>query len=192
MKYDKHLSFGGNTPASYSRRSCLKLLSGTAIGGAALISAPLVAASSDAASELQMPHLQKSESLSLDKPVPDITINININRHDLVDWMMIENLREVPLVLKQFTPRWVAYNNRLLDLDAMLSRQQRGVNQLEIWPNYAWNHSLRGAVRPMPGHAVTTDYYDARLDASLATAGHRSLQLSCCVDAQGIVQLLPS
>lgn len=191
MKQNKHPAVCSTAPASESRRNCLKLMSGGAIGGAALVSAPMAMA---AASELDTESVSPS-LLGGHKPanqrIPDITINININRHDLVDWMMIENLHEVPIILKQFAPRWVAYNNLLLDLDAMLPRQQRGRNQLEIWPNYAWNHSARGALRPLNEcSGISGDCYDASRAAAAANTGARSLQLPCCVNEQGVVTLL--
>ena len=106
--------------------------------------------------------------------------------------MLIENLREKPLVLKQFAPQWLSYNEKLLDLNAMLSRQQQGRNQLEIWPNYAWNHSVRGAVRPVHGcKALPQTCFDAgQLSRAAIQSGYQSMQLPAHVDTKGVVRLL--
>lgn len=192
MKHDNDPAICTETPEGISRRICLKMMSGTAIGGAAIVSAPALVAATGLNTESGF---STQTALATELPagnhIPDLTINININRDDLVDWIMIENLHEHPLVLKKFAPRWVVYNQRLLDLDAMLSRQQRGRNQLEIWPNYAWNHSVRGAVRALHECSdITGNCYDASRAAQAATSTHRSLQLPCSVDSQGRVKLL--
>jgi len=120
-----------------------------------------------------------------------LTINININRADLDDWVLIESMVEHPLVLRGFAPRWVAYNGLALDLDAMLSRQQRGRNALEIWPNHAWTHSVKGALRPLS--QLVQDHSQACFEDfnhRAAGTGTRSIQIPCVVNEAGVVQLV--
>ncbi len=110
----------------------------------------------------------------------NLTVNININREDLDDWVLIENLTEQPITLHRFKPRFVNYNDKELDLDALLSRQQRGKRSVEIWPNHAWSHSLKGATSG--DTSPTIKQADSRLV--------RSVQLPCYVDDDGIVHLI--
>lgn len=172
------------------RRTCLKIVSGAAIGAGAFSVFP--AAAQPLVAKASAPLLE-SGAIDDTPVLPDLTININLNRPDLPDWMLIENMREEPLVLTQFAPRWLVYNEKLLDLNAMLSRQQRGRNQLEIWPNYAWNHSVRGAVRSV--HECGTlpqNCFDAgKLSSAVIQSGHQSLQLPAQV-SRGVVTLLES
>ena len=179
---------------NHARRTCMKMVSGAAIatGGLSVMPAAALPLAKSFIASASSASMVESGSIGSNLMLPNLAINININRSDLPDWMLIENLREAPLVLKQFAPQWLSYNDKLLDLNAMLSRQQRGREQLAIWPNYAWNHSVRGAVRSV--HQCVT-FPQACFDASqLSTAaiqsGYQSFQLSAHVDTNGVVRLL--
>jgi hypothetical protein len=114
----------------------------------------------------------------------NLTINIQLNREDLDDWVLMENLTEQPLVVRAFEPRYVQYQNKVLDLHSLLSRQQRGKEQLEIWPNHAWTHSVRGATRAQ--HPLRSDSGACQVsDADQC----RSIQLAAFVHADGDVTL---
>lgn len=115
--------------------------------------------------------------------VQHLSINIQKNQTGLDDWVLIENMTEEPLVARCFEPRFVQYNNTVLDLNALLSRQQRGKEQLELWPNHAWTHSTRNAtrgvhaLRPAAEHIVKIDNET------------RSVQFGAQVDDKGRVCL---
>lgn len=118
--------------------------------------------------------------------LPNLTINININRPDLSDWLLFENLTESPLLIRQFSPRFVAYNSHVLDMEAMLMRQQRGKNELEIWPNYAWTHSVKGAVSKRDIEQAI-EYSNTVMIPNMPD--NHSLQLACVVDESGVVKI---
>jgi len=120
---------------------------------------------------------------------PNLTINININRPDIDDWLLFENLTESPLIIRQFSPRFVAYNAAVLDMNAMLARQQRGKHQLEIWPNHAWTHSVKGATSKRDIDQLI-EYSNTVMVPNMP--GHRSLQLPCIVDKTGVVKIFDS
>lgn len=193
---DAHPDRQGADYTDTDRRRFLK--TSTALAGLgsslSLLVAPKVAVTATIA------WIDKSSSnhYSDDPGIQNLTINININRDDLDDWVLIENLTEQPLVLQRFIPQWVSYNDWELDLNALLSRQQRGKDQLEIWPNYAWSHSVKGAVRKIntqttlsPLSESVTGNFDATGNL-IKMAGNRSLQLPCCVGVDGIVRLINS
>jgi len=125
-----------------------------------------------------------------DKPTdfepPNLTININVNRQDLDDWLLLENLTESPLLIRRFSPRFVAYNASVLDMNAMLNRQQRGIDQLEIWPNHAWTHSVKGATSKRDIDQIF-EYSNTIMIPNMPD--NRSLQLSCIVDQSGVVRI---
>ena len=179
-----------NMLVNNERRNCLKIMSGAVAGAVSMHSLTGAAAPLESGSSIHQPvHAELPEPGQM---IPNLTVNINFNRSDLPDWMLIENLREEPLVLKQFAPRWVEYKEHVLDLEAMLTRQQRGRKQLEIWPNHAWTHSLKGAVHALHDcGSIEGNCIDARQAGKAALfAGHRSLQLSARVDSSGAVTLL--
>ena len=121
------------------------------------------------------------------KPIEhQLTINIQMNKDGLEDWVLIENMTEAPIIMRSIEPRYVSYGEKVIDLRALLSRQQRGKNQLEIWPNYAWSHSVVGASRqkhPLRPTATTT--YKAEMNQD-----SRSLQIKARADSKGRITLL--
>lgn len=112
-----------------------------------------------------------------------LSINIQKNRQDLDDWVLIENMTEAPLVARSFEPRYVHYGNTVLDLNALLTRQQKGKEQLELWPNHAWTHSTRGATRAP--HALRP------VDSQrvVINSDTKSVQIAARVDKNGQVIL---
>ena len=114
-----------------------------------------------------------------------LSLNVQLNRDDLEDWVLIENMTEQPVVVREFSPRYVTYNQRVLDLNALLSRQQAGKNQLEIWPNFAWTHSVRGASRAQHPMRPQT----AGNCSGVMNKDTRSMQLALQVDRNGTARL---
>ncbi len=168
---------------SNSRRRFLKLSTALAGIGSSL---SIFSGAATAAWDMQSAHFS-----DINEPAGDgdqlpthqnLTININSNRADLDDWVLIENLTEQPLTLSKFEPRYVFYNGKELDLDALLTRKQRGKHQLEVWPNHAWSHSVKGAIRRT---AEPTE-----IESTEMTADHRSIQLPCRVNSNGVVHLI--
>ena len=180
-------------PANNGRRNCLKLVSAAAFGAGTLGALPAAAGRPLLSPAGASRSIAESDQVDVRAVLANLSININMNRSDLPDWILIENLREQPLVLKQFAPRWLVYNQKLLDLNSMLSRQQRGRSQLEIWPSYAWNHSMRGAVRSLHECGeLPQPCFDATQISNAVIQSVKSLQLQAHADAAGVVTLLES
>jgi len=180
-------------PASWQRRKAIKVV---------LSAASVVPGISWAFEQRGMAQPEKGQGAELEPSFikgiadqqaglewPNLTINININRPDIDDWLLFENLTESPLIIRQFSPRFVAYNASMLDLNAMLARQQRGKRQLEIWPNHAWTHSVKGATS-LRDIDQLIDYSNTVMVPNMP--GHRSLQLACIVDKDGVVKIFDS
>jgi hypothetical protein len=170
-----------------AKRKTLKTIGATTAGVAATSTAGVMAGST-LDNALQNPlNSDKAESASMSAQANSVTqhvsINIQKNRQGLEDWVLIENMTEAPLVAKTFTPRYVQYDNTVLDLNALLTRQQKGKKQLELWPNHAWTHSTRGATRAP--HTLRP------VDAQTATVNRdtRSIQIGARIDSNGQVFL---
>lgn len=132
-----------------------------------------------------VPSAQGSAKHTDSAAVHQLTINVQLNRHDLDDWVLLENMTEAPLVAKSFKPRYVQYGNTVLDLNALLMRQQKGKKQLELWPNHAWTHSTRGATRAShPLRPVDAQIVSVNSDT-------RSIQIAAQIDNNGQVLLSP-
>jgi len=161
----------------FKKRKTLKTLGAAAGAGgmAAVSTASAAAPRTDATGAASQPTAAHDHNL---------TINIQLNRADLDDWVLMENLTEQPLMVRAFEPRYVQYLNKVLDLHSLLSRQQRGKEQLEIWPNYAWTHSVRGATRAR--HPLRSD---AGSHHACDADNCRSIQLAAYVHADGHVTL---
>ena len=128
------------------KRSTLKTLS-AATGVAATGVAATTSITGTAMADYSADALIAQMAEAMAESEPQISINIQMNREGFEDWVLIENLTEEPLQLRSFAPRYVSYNQKVLDLDALLSRQQQSKKQLQISPSYAWTHSVRGATR---------------------------------------------
>ncbi len=167
-----------------SKRDTLKKITATAgVVAASAMAAPAVA--DHIAPTKATPAAAKQTTL--DSP-QQLTINIQMNREELDDWVLIENTTEQPLIVKSFQPRFIQYRNQVLDLNALLSRQQRGKNQLEIWPNQAWTHSVRNATRAAhPLRPAAAPLHVASMDTDV-----RSLQIGVQVAQDGKASLLQS
>ena len=133
-----------STPHSIdnAKRTTLKKLGATAgVAATASASAAIANAALTTNQSNNKPTARESSSAH------HLTINLQKNRDDLDDWVLIENMTETPIVVQSFEPRFVQFDNTVLDLQALLSRQQKGKQQLEIWPSHAWTHSTKDAVR---------------------------------------------
>ena len=193
MEHDDDSSETGCMPFSPERRKAIKLaLSAAAILpgiGLACEQHGMVLHEKSLNAKLKTSVIDKSDDGQSAHELPNLTINININRPDLVDWLLLENLTESPLMIRQFSPRFVAYNANILDMNAMLARQQRGKNQLEIWPNHAWTHSVKGATSKRDIDQLI-EYPNTLMVPNMPD--NNSLQLSCVVDQAGIVNICDS
>lgn len=165
-------------PIDPGKRRAIKLAAGTTALSCAFSAVGVNAAAA--------PHQRNAQPAAAAPLAHHITINIQINRPDLDDWVLIENLTEHPLILREFAPRFCHYSNKVLDLNALLSRQQRGKQQLEIWPNHGWTHSTTGATRSQ--HPLRPNGADTWLCERIDSC--RSLQLQAHVQASGQVILL--
>jgi len=162
-----------------AKRATLKIMGVTAGVAATVASATLSAAPVSGVETIRDTPIADSESAA-----HHLTINIQKNRDDIDDWVLIENMTEAPVLVRSFAQRYVRYDNTVLDLQALLSRQQKGKNQLEIWPNHAWSHSTRDAtrtvhaLRPVVFHTVAMNQHS------------RSVQINATVTAAGEVTFL--
>ena len=167
------------------KRSTLKTLS-AATGVAATGVAATTSITGTAMADYSADALIAQMAEAMAESEPQISINIQMNRDGFEDWVLIENLTEEPLQLRSFAPRYVSYNQKVLDLDALLSRQQQSKKQLGISPSYAWTHSVRGATRTRhPLRPSSEPMLTADMNQS-----SRSLQLKARVDAEGAVHLV--
>ena len=167
-------------PHDSNKRNTLKTL-----GVGAGVAAATTATATLAAEALVNPvsSAVTSTKHTADAVAHQLTINVQLNRHDLDDWVLIENMTEAPLVAKSFNPRYVQYGNTVLDLNALLTRQQKGKKQLELWPSHAWTHSIRGATRaPHPLRPVNAQSVTVNSDT-------RSIQIAAQIDNNGEVLL---
>ena len=187
---DSEFGEANNGPVSLQRRKAMKIALSVATAGPAIglafeqhgIALPEKAQVSDFKNSV----IDTIDAQQAGFELPNLTINININRPDLSDWLLFENLTESPLMIRQFSPRFVAYNSHVLDMEAMLARQQRGKNELEIWPNYAWTHSVKGAVSKRDIDQ-TIEYSNTVMIPNMPD--NHSLQLACVVDESGVVKI---
>ena len=172
----------GNTAAAepdLSKRKTLKTMGAT-------IGATSTAGISGAALASSQGDTHEDQTQTLSPTDHNLTINIQLNREGLEDWVLMENLTEQPLIVSAFEPRYVQYNNKVLDLHSLLSRQQRGKEQLEIWPNHAWTHSVRGATRAQHPLRPASNAHKAHDSDDC-----RSLQLAAFAHPNGHVTLQP-